>query len=341
MRFYALDIIRFGAALAVVLYHYTARSESAAFPNLSIVTQFGYLGVPIFFIISGFVIALSAHSRTPIEFAISRFVRLYPAYWIGVTVTTVIVLVFGREVHLLQYIANLTMLNDYLGYANIDGVYWTLQAELKFYALVFVLLLTGIFDKFKIWVGIWIITTIIYLLYQQPFFMGWFITPFYSSFFIAGVSFYLMWKDGRNWFNVSVLFLSLTVSSIYTFNQIDGFIHSPSYFSRLTAVFLIWCFYAIFLLLIQGKLNLKKSSSLITLGGITYPLYLIHSRVGKTVIDTYKGYLSEQLLVLLTILFMVLVSLIIHLYFERRISTPLKSFLLARIAHKGSHRPEK
>jgi len=48
--------------------------------------------------------------------------------------------IYGNyEYSLIQVLANLTMLNDYLGIKNIDGVYWTLQTELKFYACIFLL----------------------------------------------------------------------------------------------------------------------------------------------------------------------------------------------------------
>lgn len=142
MRFYALDIFRFFAALSVVFYHYTAREGSGAFAVLAPVTKFGYLGVPFFFIISGFVISASAHNRTAADFLVSRAVRLYPAYWAGLLFTTVIVFFYGRfDITLMQFFANLTMMNDLVHVKNIDGAYWTLQAELKFYGCVFLLIL--------------------------------------------------------------------------------------------------------------------------------------------------------------------------------------------------------
>jgi peptidoglycan/LPS O-acetylase OafA/YrhL len=72
-----------------VLYHYTARGEITSFPLLAPLTQFGYLGVPLFFMISGFVISASAENRTPSEFVISRITRLFPAYWFGVAFTLI------------------------------------------------------------------------------------------------------------------------------------------------------------------------------------------------------------------------------------------------------------
>jgi len=328
LRFYVLDIIRFLAAFVVVLYHYTARQDSYAFPVLSTITKYGYLGVPLFFIISGFVISLSAHSRTAVEFAISRFVRLYPAFWVGVTLTAIVTTLYGGHVDIYQYATNLTMLNDYIGYPNIDVVYWTLQAELKFYACVFCLLLLGVFNKFRIWLGIWLIATISYLFTEQPFFMGWFISPYYSSLFIAGVAYYLLYREGGNWFNISVLVLSLAVSSMYTYEQAADFMAMPDSSSRVTAVIVVWGFYLLFLMLALGKLIIKKSNIMYILGGLTYPLYLIHSKAGKTIIDQYKPYLAEEILVILVIVIMLAASFLIHFYLERRFSTPLKSFLL-------------
>jgi peptidoglycan/LPS O-acetylase OafA/YrhL len=54
------------------------------------VSRYGYLGVDLFFVISGFVVQLSAWDRRPPEFVVSRIVRLYPAFWIAVTVVVVI-----------------------------------------------------------------------------------------------------------------------------------------------------------------------------------------------------------------------------------------------------------
>ena len=94
-RLYEIDLLRITAALAVVCYHYTfsgyaGHITSIAFPALSTAKRYGYLGVDMFFVISGFVVLLSAWGRRPHQFVISRIVRLYPAYWVAVTITAVI-----------------------------------------------------------------------------------------------------------------------------------------------------------------------------------------------------------------------------------------------------------
>jgi peptidoglycan/LPS O-acetylase OafA/YrhL len=67
------------------------------FPNAAPYTWFGWVGVEIFFVISGFVIANSASKSSPKEFLFGRALRLYPAVWIASTLSLVILLIFLRE----------------------------------------------------------------------------------------------------------------------------------------------------------------------------------------------------------------------------------------------------
>src|SRR5688572_28370593 len=84
-RMPALDLLRFLAAAAVMLYHYGFRGSAGAdrylefrFDALGPVCRYGYLGVPLFFMISGFVILMSAVGKSPREFVATRAARLYP-----------------------------------------------------------------------------------------------------------------------------------------------------------------------------------------------------------------------------------------------------------------------
>lgn len=335
MRIVALDLVRFIAAMAVVLYHYTAREGFNSFEELSEVTKFGYLGVPLFFMISGYVIALSAKNRTPTEFAISRFVRLYPAYWCGILFTISIGMFFGTYSPSIDVIlANATMLNDYLNIENIDGVYWTLQAELKFYGCVFILLLTGIFDKHKVWLTVWLTLTTLFLIFEQPFFMSWFISPYYSPFFIAGIAFYFIHREGNNRFNLIILFGALILSSVVAFNQASSFF-SAARVDKLIAVFIIWAFFILFYLMVHGKINLKQRSIYLVMGGMTYPLYLIHGFAGRTIIDNFRYLYSDVFIVSMTTIFMLSFAWLIHIAFEQKVATPLKMFLMAKLGSKN------
>ncbi len=80
-----LDILRGLAALAVCFFHFDRESlfKGTFYPEIA---KYGYLGVDVFFVISGFVIPLSLSAsdftlRGIWAFWAARFLRLYPAYW--------------------------------------------------------------------------------------------------------------------------------------------------------------------------------------------------------------------------------------------------------------------
>ncbi len=333
MRLVALDLVRFFAAMAVVMYHYTARVDSNSFETLSEITKFGYLGVPMFFVISGYVIALSANNRNAFEFAASRLTRLYPAFWAGIAFTVIAMTILGKNTFSInQVLANLTMLNDYFGYENIDDVYWTLQKEIKFYACIFLLVLFGVFSKIRIWLSLWLFITALYLFTKQPFFMGWFITPTYSSLFIAGIAFYLIHKEKPNRYNIFILISSLLISSFYSFHHATSFMIKPSITNQYTAVVFIWFFHLFFYALVTNKISLKNRSYYLTLGALTYPLYLIHGIAGQAIIDGPLKIMPAGLAVIVVTLFMLVFAYLIHILVEKKIATPMKNKLLNLIS---------
>lgn len=149
-RLALLDLLRLAAALSVVAYHWLFWGiehdaiHSFSTTPVSRIAAYGFLGVQLFFLISGFVIFLSASGRGPSAFAAGRATRLYPAYWAGVALTSATLLLTAqtppREL-LPKLLANLTMAPAVFRQPQLDGVYWTLTLELQFYALVFLFLL--------------------------------------------------------------------------------------------------------------------------------------------------------------------------------------------------------
>ena len=160
-----LDVIRFCAALMVTLFHLSywswAPAESLTksvsgglvqFPSLAGVTWFGWVGVEVFFVISGFVISYSAAGATPFAFLRSRILRLYPSAWICATATLVTVFLLGRgnPDTVSEYTRAMTL---WVEGPWIDGVYWTLGIEIIFYAVIFMVLCLGRFGSIAIVLG--------------------------------------------------------------------------------------------------------------------------------------------------------------------------------------------
>lgn len=151
-RLTELDALRGIAAAAVVVYHYTLfayeniklpASPLMQSPALSWLYPFytGEYGVSLFFVISGFVISMTLERiKRPMDFLVSRFSRLYPAFWCGVVVTTIFRLAVWREDFDLEFfVTNLTMFPTWFGQTYTDGVYWTLNVEMQFYAIMLLL----------------------------------------------------------------------------------------------------------------------------------------------------------------------------------------------------------
>jgi peptidoglycan/LPS O-acetylase OafA/YrhL len=157
-----IDALRGIAALGVACYHIT-RYELAPQPSrqfipeiLQTVFDYGWIGVPIFFVISGFVIAYSVRNAqvTPRyigNYAFRRVIRLDPPYW----ATILFVLFLHAILHLhLGFDSPLDVpsklepelswkllashalyLQNILRYDNLSAGFWTLCIEVQFYLL--------------------------------------------------------------------------------------------------------------------------------------------------------------------------------------------------------------
>ena len=156
-HFSHIDALRAVAALLVVWTHcaevfvnLTPNAANAWMSEAAHRFDFGRIGVVAFFGISGFLIPNSikpGRKGAAHAFLVSRFFRLFPAYWLSVLLAfAVIWLPFGRTPTLMEGLVNLTMLPELLGGSKAPamGLYWTLQIELLFYALCLAMLLAGV-----------------------------------------------------------------------------------------------------------------------------------------------------------------------------------------------------
>lgn len=162
-RFAHIDCLRAIAALMVVVLHggelarplkHSAVDAWLLAPVFSI--DFGRAGVILFFAISGFVIPSSLRKGdAPGNFAIRRFFRLYPAYWLSILAALFAFWWYlDHRVAMMQIIANFTMLQLFLGYGDIQGLYWTLAVELTFYFLCYALFRMGLIANGLVIAGI-------------------------------------------------------------------------------------------------------------------------------------------------------------------------------------------
>lgn len=141
-RLVILDSLRFVAA-AAVLFQHGVEQQGAIGQRIVAALSPGVFGVALFFLISGFVIPMSAGRRFDLRsFAIRRMLRIYPL----VLVTFAVVAILGRLTpwpafetarvgSAYDWAANLLLIQDYVGAQSIHGVTWTLSLELAWYGL--------------------------------------------------------------------------------------------------------------------------------------------------------------------------------------------------------------
>ncbi|MFL6857351.1 MAG: acyltransferase family protein [Allosphingosinicella sp.] len=148
----AIDWLRLAAALAVLAYHLgwstaapggeTRLLVGGGFevPGREGIWRHLWVGVPVFFVISGFVIAGSAEGGGAAHFLRRRIERLYPAIFVCAPLSALIWAMAGRSpLRDLGLLAKSLLLLP--GAAWIEPPYWTLGVEIAFYAWVVLLLL--------------------------------------------------------------------------------------------------------------------------------------------------------------------------------------------------------
>jgi peptidoglycan/LPS O-acetylase OafA/YrhL len=142
-----LDPLRGLAALAVAWYHFTNCSELVQTDWLRASGKHGWLGVDMFFVISGFVIPYSMYCgayrprRDLGRFLAKRLVRLEPPYLVSIVLALLFLLlrfvagVGGERPPLSapQLLLHLGYLNTFFGYPWLNEVYWTLGIEFQYY----------------------------------------------------------------------------------------------------------------------------------------------------------------------------------------------------------------
>lgn len=338
-RLYHLDLIRFIAALYVVFYHFGFRGYAKdnfsilQFPPIESFSKYGYLGVDLFFIISGFVILMSVKNSNLIDFIISRVTRLYPAFWFCVLLSAMIMTFYGGDlfvVELDQVLFNLTMLNGFFGVEHVDGVYWSLVVELKFYILIGIILLIKQLKHIKIfgYTLLSIAALQIFLPFSEaPLYLRiiYYITfAKWSAYFVAGMFFYLIKSNRTILTNMIPIIVAYAIA---VYNAIEkANLRNDLYgynFNVAVVISLITVFFAIIFLISINQLKGLNKRVFLSFGILTYPLYLIHQNIGYIIFNQLGNTVNKWVLLVSVIILMLITSFLI----SKKIEKPLGSYM--------------
>jgi ABC-type polysaccharide/polyol phosphate transport system ATPase subunit/peptidoglycan/LPS O-acetylase OafA/YrhL len=354
-RLRELDVLRFVAAAAVMLHHFTGvpapewpgGSARRIFPELGPITRYGFLGVELFFLISGFVILLSAWGRKPGDFVVSRIVRLFPAYWVGVLLSLGAYLAFnswvpfgpGTDGPLKRFLPNLTMLQEGVGSQRMEVVYWTLYVELHFYVLIALFAWARItYARCVAFMGAWLLFSV-FALESGSGFLKVVLLWRYAPFFVAGMGFYLIYKYGSNLIVWLLIGASWALGCYYDVRyNFPDFTAAPHSLYIIPVV--VTVIFGIMALVATHRLSWLRWRGFTVLGMLTYPLYLVHQTISRTFVPHLVPYMGRWAVLGVLVASALLAAYLIHLLVERPAQRHLRPKLKAAMARIRAGDPE-
>jgi|688.fasta_scaffold118684_2 peptidoglycan/LPS O-acetylase OafA/YrhL len=317
-RSLGIDLLRCFSLLLVVFDHY------------GIMRNFflsGTHGVVIFFMVSGYCMAYSMENRNGKQFLLARFWRLVPTLIICASLTELIEVWFSSVVpdrgqSFSHYIANIFCLplgnlfcdaisNLFRGtsftYSWVDGAYWSLLVEIRFYLLLWVF-----YYLLKIKFPIFILASLSFFsliplewdkLSKSNDFL------IYLPFFSFGMAFGKFTRQGsRALWLMFYCFLVFLFISYFGVNAISMSLNRSNLFS----------YGSCFLIFLMSMLLFRRGNNkwVSYLGVITYPLYLLHQDIGLVFISLIeKNSLAPAAFIVLG--FVILMALAVNSLVER------------------------
>lgn len=307
-RFLFIDGLRGVAAMMVVVFHLHENLRPAVQawfpPLLSTLCLNGNLGVDIFFVLSGFVIAHSVSNgerslRYLGRFGLRRSIRLDPPLWMTILVEIVLIRISLRLFPGLgtplpewsQIMANVTYTQHFLGIGDIVPVFWSLTYEVQFYIVLVgaLVLLHRVPRSLSITPTLFIVV----FCYSLGIWLGAFPSPVRGLFidrwfqFALGIAAWALFMRHIGKAQFAALCV-VTLCAILAMSPV-------AYRARSTEVALLS---AVLLALVSltGRLETMLSGTVIQfLGRVSYSLYLIHLSVGWRAISLFRRQFGPEL----------------------------------------------
>lgn len=141
----ALDVFRLIATVQVFLGHMISHF---AMQNAPFIAVYFVRGVPILFVLCGFLAAKSLEGRSVKDWLIGRAIRIVPGFWACIVINTILILlvyetkptiVEGGIYAVTQFFGMNFYTGDWLrgyGSGTPNGVLWTIPVQIQFFVLV-------------------------------------------------------------------------------------------------------------------------------------------------------------------------------------------------------------
>lgn len=328
-RYPILDLVRFGAALLVATYHWGLEvgggySPIYRIPVLGHLVRAGNIGVPIFFVISGYVILETAWRKDAFDFLIARFIRLFPGLLICMTLVLVIGPIFVRPyaTPLKSYLNSIFLTFTLTHTEPLATQLWTLVVEVQFYGAIFFLLLILKRGFRSVPLLVFLLTAWQLLLIYIPNRFTHHLTLGSPDFlFGLGISINLLLKSHKK----SYMLMTSLLAFYFLIRALDN------YKSNITVYFFF-----------LGTVIAIALSSFIKFAGLpakvcellglsSYLIYLLHEQLGMALLNELRKHFTRNIYILVVsdIACLTILSIFISLFFEKRLQNWTKTWLVS------------
>jgi peptidoglycan/LPS O-acetylase OafA/YrhL len=332
-----IDGLRFMAIFSVVCFHLIIFLTNK-FPlifNSNLYVKYiqhlflhGHIGVPLFFVISGFILAvpfinaylIKKNTFSIKDFYIRRITRLEPPYILVLTIllffgvyNTVDMTVWDR---IYSYFSSIFYFHNFIvnDVPFLNGVTWSLEIEIQFYVLTpLILMIFKISSNFKR--RLIIILSIIFFLLLNIFIEFKYLNLLmYLQFFLVGILLADLYYTNQIIFKktkydslITILFLFF----IFLYDEADWSKHLFLY--NLCSLCIIFLFY--YYVLIHRSMKLFSNKIITNIGGMCYSIYLLHYPIINFFGSQFIKHNIFNNIIILSLSLIILVLLISSIFF--------------------------
>lgn len=256
---------------------------------LGIIQDFGFFGVAVFFLISGFVITHVAQRESRLQFAVKRVLRIYPPLVVSILLIIAIAFIQDRpRLSFGQYLESFTLANYFrVPTFTASGVAWTLVIEMLFYLGVFITL--PLLKKWPLVANAALLSSCaLVILTARSFGSSYFLfaaAVAYVPYLLLGQLVYLRWSRRISTVDYAVFTLATYLVVVFGIRRIHtAFLPADnSYLISLGFAF------AVFVVALMFEESIRVPGALARTSEISYSLYLIHGAIGFFVLDELVG----------------------------------------------------
>jgi peptidoglycan/LPS O-acetylase OafA/YrhL len=345
-KFYTIELLRFFSSISVILYHYkigfawdkgfvNAEKLTNTLPfyeNISLLYNYGFYGVQMFFLISGFVFAHIYINRNELvgakEFFINRFARLYPLHLFTLLLIFLYCLVDQEFIESQFNVERSRFIDVYHFFLNIffiqswgfekglsfNAPTWSVSVEIGVYITFFLCL--KFLRKYKIYFSLSIIC-LLFILYKIQI-LNFKYNEFALLFYI-GIAIYQIpiRTYSKTFFIISVILVII------------------SFYGRNFKILLFCPGILIFSILLDSYIrNIKIKNLFSILGGTTYSLYLLHYPVMivalwlETKHKLFNNFYENDNFILFYFLFLIIISICSYRFMEAPLNRKIRNKFL-------------